>query len=152
MITCQIPFPETYISSYMKRMKLYEADDKMIDLISDNHSMLQGLSAFGIRLGFGDKTVSEICNEQGVDCYTFLTVVNFLINGYTPRDADDRISVKTILDYLLCRIKLVNDNYLVLQELTAPEGTFRTLIGSSVQQLVETHEQNLPFWNKQIGI
>ena len=100
MITCQIPFPETYISSYMKRMKLYEADDKMIDLISDNHSMLQGLSAFGIRLGFGDKTVSEICNEQGVDCYTFLTVVNFLINGYTPRDADDRISVKTILDYL----------------------------------------------------
>ena len=24
----------------MKRMKLYEADDKMIDLISDNYSML----------------------------------------------------------------------------------------------------------------
>ena len=81
-------------------MKLYEADDKMIDLISDNHSMLQGLSAFGIRLGFGDKTVSEICAEQGVDCYTFLTVVNFLINGYTPKTTDDRISVKTLLEYL----------------------------------------------------
>ena len=84
----------------MKRMKLYEADDKMIDLISDNHSMLQGLSAFGIHLGFGDKTVNEICCEQGVDCYTFLTVVNFLINGYTPKAGDDRISVKTLLDYL----------------------------------------------------
>ena len=84
----------------MKKMKLYEADDKMIDLISDNHSMLQGLSAFGIRLGFGDKTVSEICAEQGVDCYTFLTVVNFLINGFTPKATDDRISVKTLLDYL----------------------------------------------------
>jgi regulator of cell morphogenesis and NO signaling len=84
----------------MKKMKLYEADDKMIDLISDNHSMLQGLSAFGIRLGFGDKTVSEICAEQGVDCHTFLTVVNFLINGYTPKVTDDRISVKTLLDYL----------------------------------------------------
>ena len=84
----------------MKKMKLYEADDKMIDLISDNHSMLQGLSAFGIRLGFGDKTVSEICAGQGVDCYTFLTVVNFLINGYTPKLADDRISVRTLLDYL----------------------------------------------------
>ena len=81
-------------------MKLYEADDKMIDLISDNYSMLQGLSAFGIRLGFGDKTVSEICDEQGVDCYTFLTMVNFLINGYTPTVTDDRISVKTLLDYL----------------------------------------------------
>ena len=84
----------------MKKMKLYEADDKMIDLISDNHSMLQGLSAFGIRLGFGDKTVSEICAGQGVDCHTFLTVVNFLINGYTPKATDDRISVKTLLDYL----------------------------------------------------
>ena len=84
----------------MKRMKLYEADDKMIDLISDNYSMLQGLSAFGIRLGFGDKTVSKICSEQGVDCYTFLTVVNFLINGYTPKETDEKISVKTLLDYL----------------------------------------------------
>ena len=81
-------------------MKLYEADDKMIDLISDNHSMLQGLSAFGIRLGFGDKTVREICAEQGVDCYTFLTVVNFLINDYTPKTTDDKICVKTLLEYL----------------------------------------------------
>ena len=84
----------------MKRMKLYEADDKMIDLIGDNYSMLQGLNAFGIHLGFGDKTVSKICDEQGVDCYTFLTVVNFLINGYAPKNTDDKISVKTLLDYL----------------------------------------------------
>ena len=84
----------------MKRMKLYEAEDKMIDLISDNYSMLQGLSAFGIRLGFGDKTVDEVCREQDVDCYTFLTVVNFLINGYTPKETDDKISVKTLLGYL----------------------------------------------------
>ena len=84
----------------MKRMKLYEADDKMIDLISDNYSMLQGLSAFGIRLGFGDKTVSEICEQQGVDCYTFLTVVNFLINGYAPKEIDGKVSVSTLLNYL----------------------------------------------------
>ena len=84
----------------MKRMKLYETDDKMIDLISDNYSMLQGLGAFGIRLGFGDKTVSEICREQGVDSHTFLLVVNFLINGYVPNEIDDKVSVKTLLDYL----------------------------------------------------
>lgn len=84
----------------MKRMKLYEADDKMMDLISDNYSMLQGLSAFGIRLGFGDKSVNEVCQEQGVDSYTFLTVVNFLINDYTPKETDERISVGTLLAYL----------------------------------------------------
>lgn len=84
----------------MKRMKLYEADDKMIDLISDNYSMLQGLGAFGIHLGFGDKTVEEVCYEQGVDCYTFVIVVNFLINGYAPKETDEKISVKTLLGYL----------------------------------------------------
>ena len=84
----------------MKQLKLYEADDKMIDIISDNYSILQGLSAFGIRLGFGDKTVCEVCQEQDVDCHTFLTVVNFLINGYAPKGSDERISVKTLLAYL----------------------------------------------------
>ena len=59
----------------MKKMKLYEANDKMIDLIDDNYAMLQELSAFGIRLGVGDKTVCQVCEEQGVDTHTFLTVV-----------------------------------------------------------------------------
>ena len=84
----------------MKRIKLYEAEDKMIDIISDNYTMLQGLNAFGIRLGFGDKTVEEVCMEQGVDSYTFLTVVNYLINGYTPKESDEKISVSTLLEYL----------------------------------------------------
>lgn len=84
----------------MKHAKLYEATDKMIDLIGDNYSMLQGLNAFGIRLGFGDKTVKEVCEEQNVDCYTFLAVVNFIINGFAPKDNDERISVDTLLGYL----------------------------------------------------
>lgn len=84
----------------MKKMKLYEADDKMIELIRDNYSVQQGLGVFGIRLGFGDKTVSEVCEEQGVDCYTFLAIVNFFINGYSPNPDDEKISVSTLLTYL----------------------------------------------------
>ena len=84
----------------MQRLKLYEARDKMIDIISDNYGMLQGLGAFGIRLGFGDKTVEDVCKEQNVDTYTFLAVVNFIINGYAPKDGDERISVSTLLGYL----------------------------------------------------
>lgn len=84
----------------MKRLKLYEADDKMIDLISDNYSMLQCLSAFGIRLGFGDMTIDEVCRQHGVDHYTFLTVVNFLINGYKPKETDSHVSAETLLGYL----------------------------------------------------
>lgn len=79
---------------------MYEAEDKMIELIRDNYSVLQGLGAFGISLGFGDKTVSEVCQEQGVDCYTFLVVVNFIINGYAIKSHDENISVSTLMTYL----------------------------------------------------
>ena len=91
----------------MKNQKMYEADDKMISLIRDNYDLLQSLGSFGISLGFGDKTVQETCEDNGVDTYTFLTVVNFTINGYgeglTSSDmfeTDERISVPTLLHYL----------------------------------------------------
>ena len=93
----------------MKKLKLYEANDKMIDLIDDNYAMLQELSAFGIRLGFGDKTVCQVCEEQGVDTHTFLTVVNFLINGFVPKQGDENISVNTLLAYLRASHKYLLD-------------------------------------------
>ena len=84
----------------MKNQKLYEADDKMISLIRDNYDLLQSLGSFGISLGFGDKTVQEICEDNNVDTYTFLAVVNFTANGYGEFDADEKISVPTLLHYL----------------------------------------------------
>ena len=84
----------------MKNQKMYEADDKMISIIRDNYSILQSLGAFGINLGFGDKTVKEVCEDQKVDTYTFLAVVNFTINGYRDYDDADRMSIPTLLHYL----------------------------------------------------
>jgi regulator of cell morphogenesis and NO signaling len=84
----------------MKNQKMYEADDKMISLIADNYKLLESLGRFGINLGFGDKTVREVCNDQGVDTFTFLLIVNFSINGYKVMDDDDRISIPTLLHYL----------------------------------------------------
>ena len=83
----------------------------MISLIRDNYSLLQSLGSFGISLGFGDKTVSQVCEEQHVDTYTFLAVVNFTINGY--RDIDDaaRLSMPTLLQYL----KASHDYYIGFQ-------------------------------------
>ena len=84
----------------MKNQKLYEADDKMISLILDNYDLLQSLGSFGINLGFGDKTVKETCEDNDVDTYTFLAVVNFTANGYGEFEADNQISVPTLLHYL----------------------------------------------------
>ena len=79
---------------------MYEADDKMISLIRDNYDLLQSLGSFGISLGFGDKTVQETCEDNNVDTYTFLAVVNYTINGYGEFESDEQISVPTLMHYL----------------------------------------------------
>ena len=79
---------------------MYEADDKMISLIRDNYDLLQSLGSFGINLGFGDKTVRETCEDNNVDTYTFLAVVNYTINGYGEFEADQQLNVPTLLHYL----------------------------------------------------
>ena len=84
----------------MKNQKLYEADDKMISLIRDNYDLLQMLGSFGISLGFGDQTVKDTCENNDVDTYTFLAVVNFTANGYGEFEGDEQLSVPTLLHYL----------------------------------------------------
>ena len=84
----------------MKTQKIYEHDDKMINLIKDNYNILQSLSSFGISLGFGDKTVRQICEAEGVDTFTFLTIINFAINNYRDFSDYDRLCIPTLLRYL----------------------------------------------------
>ena len=84
----------------MKNLKMYEPEDKMISLIRDNYGLLQSLGSFGISLGFGDKTVKETCENNDVDTHTFLAVVNYIANGYGEFEADEQLSVPTLLHYL----------------------------------------------------
>lgn len=95
----------------MKNLKMYEPTDKMVSLIKDDYSVLQALGAFGINLGFGDKTVRETCEWNHVDTYTFLAVVNYTINANNTSnlgaknenaayDDDEQLSVPTLLHYL----------------------------------------------------
>ena len=72
----------------------------MISLIRDNYDLLQMLGSFGISLGFGDKTVMETCQDNDVDTYTFLAVVNFTANDYGECEADAQLCVPTLLHYL----------------------------------------------------
>lgn len=85
----------------MDKLQKYKPTDKMIDLISDNYSLLQVMSRFGLSLGFGDKSVKEVCEMNGVDCATFLTVVNFMTEGFSRLgDGTDDLSIPALVDYL----------------------------------------------------
>lgn len=81
----------------MSDISEYRPDHRMRDLISDNSILLMMLSRFGISLGFGEKTVREICEEQNVDCHTFLSVANFTSFGLIRLDG---ISLESIMTYL----------------------------------------------------
>ncbi|MGN0187468.1 MAG: LuxR C-terminal-related transcriptional regulator [Paludibacteraceae bacterium] len=79
---------------------MYKASDKMCDLICGNHESLQVLSRFGLPLGFGDKTVAEVCNAYRVHTPTFLAVVNYksFPAGCVP--CADEVSLDTLMNYL----------------------------------------------------
>ena len=79
----------------------YLATDKMSDLICENYTLLLVMSRFGLSLGFGDKTVEQVCEQQGVHTGTFLAVVNFLEDEYSVSDQyDHQLSVTALMNYL----------------------------------------------------
>ena len=53
----------------------------MSDVIASQPSLLQMISRFGIQLGVGEKTVSEVCEASKVDTTTFLAVANVMKQG-----------------------------------------------------------------------
>lgn len=83
----------------MTTNKVYEPSDRMALLIDDCPDILDMLGRFGIPLGFGEKTVDELCREQEVDCYTFLCVVNYTLNNVGDVDVP-RLDVPTLMRYL----------------------------------------------------
>ncbi len=79
----------------------YKPAGSMSELIAENYRVLLVMSRFGISLGFGDKTIAEVCEENKVDVDTFLAVVNMLLDeegaaGTPPAP----FSIAALLEYL----------------------------------------------------
>lgn len=74
---------------------------KMADMIHLNYQLLPILNRFGIRLGFGEKTVEEICNEKNINIYFFLDIVNAYHDvEYFSEKELRQFPIKLLLDYL----------------------------------------------------
>jgi regulator of cell morphogenesis and NO signaling len=59
---------------------------KMADVIHMNYFTLSVLNRFGIELGFGDKTVVEVCKKANIDVDFFLEIANaFVDKDYFPK-------------------------------------------------------------------
>lgn len=75
----------------------FKHTDKMRDLVSNNSSLILVMGRFGIPLGFGDKSVREVCRAYGVDENTFLEVVNFVFNR---KYSYESLSLPSLIGYL----------------------------------------------------
>lgn len=79
----------------------YKHNDSLAEIIGDDYTLLQVLSRFGIALGFGDKSVDEVCRENEVDTDTFVAVCNFISQGIKPSfDEFTSLNVSSLLTYL----------------------------------------------------
>ena len=68
-------------------IRFFSSDMKMSDLVEMNYRLLTVLSRLDMHAGFGEKTVTGICAEAGVDTEAFLLICNmYSYHGYLPTE------------------------------------------------------------------
>ena len=79
----------------------YKTTDKVSFVLANDYRLLQVMSRFGISFGFGDKTIHEVCSQQGIDSETFIAVINFVKDGGQQAPISvGSLNVRSLLDYL----------------------------------------------------
>lgn len=78
----------------------YSSGDSMAGLISENYNLIHVMTRFGIKIGFGDKSIDDVCKESMVDTNTFLAVVNFVLDGFNSFDSSMPLSLPSLILYL----------------------------------------------------
>lgn len=74
---------------------------KMAEVIHMNHHLLPVINRFGIQLGFGDKTVEQVCYEHDVNPDFFTEIINAFNNkSYFPQKQLQKFPVDLIINYL----------------------------------------------------
>lgn len=80
---------------------LINEEMKMADVIHLNHHLLHVINRFGIQLGYGEKTVKQLCAEHELPLPFFLEIVNtFHDPSYFPVDAMLRFDAALLIRYL----------------------------------------------------
>lgn len=106
------------------------ADMKMADVIHLSYPLLPVIGRFGIRLGFGDKTVAEVCHEHQVNSDFFLEITNsFADEEYIPQVELNTFPISLIVNYL----KKTHQYYL---EEKVPE------LATMIAQMAGTYKQS----------
>lgn len=128
----------------------------MSRLVGDNLDLLQMLYHFRIPLGFGDRTVDEVCQAHSIDTATFLAIATITLNGqYNP--AEDSLHIPTLLHYAQCSHDFflnyaVPSNRQKLDTALAGEAQLRGLILSVYDQYAEEVRTHMNYESQDVFI
>ena len=83
--------------------KVFSENMKMADLVLGNSKLLLMFPRFGMDLGFGDRSIAEVCAMNNVSAPFFLMICNVYCNDdYTPSPEDiESVDLKALVNYLL---------------------------------------------------
>ncbi len=82
-------------------MTLINIDTKLADAIHRNYLLIPVINRFGIRLGFGDKSIKTICKEHQIDPEFFTAILNtFTFENYFSEKKLKAFPILQIVDYL----------------------------------------------------
>jgi regulator of cell morphogenesis and NO signaling len=75
---------------------------KLADIISFNYNLALLLPRFGMKLGFGDKSVTEVCSKYGVPVDFFILVCNvYSFDEYIPSKYEVKeTDISSLINYL----------------------------------------------------
>jgi len=80
---------------------IFTKDIKMADVILQNHHLLSVINRFGIQLGFGDKSIKEVCKIYDINPDFFLEIINtFNDPDFYPQHHLEKFPLKLIIDFL----------------------------------------------------
>ena len=85
----------------------YKASDKLSHVIQDDYRLLQVMGRFGISMGFGERTIGDVCCQCSVDANAFLGVINYIKSSSVT--ALYRLDTKESIRSLLCYLKNTHD-------------------------------------------
>lgn len=82
-------------------MQLIKSSVRLSKLISEHNYLVPVINRFGVKLGVGDKTISELCAEYFLDENFFLTIVNTYLNeDFFPEKKLQSFELDMVADYL----------------------------------------------------
>ena len=82
-------------------MNYITVNDKLANVLLRDYLLFSVVNRFGIKLGFGDKTIKEVCDETGTDPEFFTAILNtFTSERYFSEKRLKSFPILQIVDYL----------------------------------------------------